>query len=202
MPNQQRPTKQRWNVRSSSTTETYFYCWMTAKDALEQARAASYPPLTQMIVAGVFSALTVEAFLNHLGKEHVPGWDVIERKLSPRGKLQFLQAAFHFKVDSTRRPYQTLREMFDLRDGIAHGKSELVVVVKEVDDPDDESATNTDPDWKKRCTLPLVSRMVEDAERIARDLNEQATRPGRPLRDPLSPYQVVRSTRRKIRDTD
>ena len=78
------------------------------------------------MAAGVFSAFTVEAYMNHLGQNQVAGWGILERKLSPREKLDFLSTALHFTVDWSRRPYQSFDVMLKLRDALAHGKTEPI----------------------------------------------------------------------------
>jgi hypothetical protein len=60
--------------------------------------------------------------------------------------------------------------MLVLRDALAHGKTESVRMDLEVDDPEDESASYPVLRWKSLCAKPSVCRMVEDAERIVRDL--------------------------------
>jgi hypothetical protein len=67
------------------------------------------------MMAGIFAAFTVEAFLNHLGQHQVPDWEVFERKLGPREKLILLKRILHLYIDQGKRPFQTLDEMLKLR---------------------------------------------------------------------------------------
>ena len=133
------------------------------------------------MMAGVFAAFTVEAFLNHLGQRKVKDWEVFERKLGPREKLLLLQQSLHLTADQGQRPFQTLRDMLRLRDALAHGKTEIVTTDEVVADPYEPTARYPEPDWKRLCDLASVARMVEDAEAIVRDLHTQTGSNGDPF---------------------
>lgn len=126
------------------------------------------------MMAGVFAAFTVEAFLNHLGQRKVRDWEARERKLGPGEKFLFLKKVLHLSVDQSTRPFQTFHDMLQLRDALAHGKTVTVTSDLIVEDPHDESTRYPEPDWKKLCSLASVVRMVKDAEAMVRELNSQA----------------------------
>jgi hypothetical protein len=126
------------------------------------------------MMAGVFAAFAVEAFLNHLGQRRVSDWEAFERKLGPREKLLLLKQALHLSVDQATRPFQTLNDMLRLRDALAHGKTVTVTSDMIVEDPYDESARYPAPNWKKLCSLASVARMVEDARAMVQELNSQS----------------------------
>lgn len=160
-------------IKASSTTNTYVYCRVASRDALERAKAEPCGAFYFCMMAGVFAAFTVEGYLNHLGLTRVQDWATLERKLGPREKLLLLRQLLKLSVDESRRPFQTLHTMLQLRDALAHGKTEKVTtdqVVKGQLSPEDHWP---DPKWKKLCTLAKAKQMVEDAEAIIRDLNSQ-----------------------------
>jgi hypothetical protein len=173
--------RKQYRVQASTTTNTYVYCWNTAREALRRAQQNAGGHFYSCMTAGVFAAFTVEAFLNHLGQLRVREWDALERKLGPREKLLLLQQLLHLSVDHSKRPFQTLRDMLRLRDSVAHGKTETVTTDLVVEDPQDDSARYPEPDWKKLCAISSVARMVEDAEAIVRNLSEQLGWEGYPL---------------------
>ncbi len=73
----------------------------------------------------VFTAFTIEAYLNSLGARVVPFWDEIER--SPwRSKIEILHTVANKQPDWGRDPLQFALEVFRLRDKLAHGKAESV----------------------------------------------------------------------------
>lgn len=162
--------KKRYRVQSETTTNTYVYCWNTARRALEKARENKQGALYFKMMAGVFAAFTVEGYLNHLGQERVRVWSKLERKLGPQEKLLLLCDMLHLSVDTSSRPFQTLRDMMRLRDALAHGKTLTVKIDCVIKNPADEEARYPQPNWKKLCNLNSVERMVEDAEKIIRHL--------------------------------
>lgn len=161
----------KYRLQATTTTHTYVYCWIAARQALKRAQEEPRGSFYFNTMAGVFAAFTVEAFLNHLGQRRVPDWEVFERKLGPRGKLLLLQQQLRFSADQGKRPFQPFYNMLRLRDALAHGKTVTVATDVVVDNPEDESARYPEPKWKKLCTVASVSRMVADAELIVRDLS-------------------------------
>lgn len=164
------PEKKRYRVRSEMTTNTYVYCWNAARRALEKARENKPGALYFKMMAGVFATFTVEGYLNHLGQKRVRNWSNMERKLGPQEKLLLLSDMLHLSVDTASRPVQTLRDMLQLRDALAHGKTLTEKFEGVIDNPLDEERRYPQPKWKKLCNLDSVERMVEDAEKIIRHL--------------------------------
>jgi hypothetical protein len=152
-------------VLASGTTNTYVYCRIAARRALRQAEKQELGFFYFCMMAGVFAAFTVEAFLNHLGAAKVPDWKKGERKLSPRQKLRLLSHACGWAVDRSKPPYQTFTTMLELRNSLAHGRTETVVTHHVLKWPV--------PKWKKLCSLASVRQMVEDAETIVRELHSR-----------------------------
>lgn len=162
--------RKKYRIQASTTTNTYVYCRVAARDALKKAQEQQQGWFYFAMMAGVFAAFTVEGYLNHLGQKRVRDWSELERKLGPREKLLLLRDKLHLSVDMARRPFQTLRDMLRLRGALAHGKTRTVPSDRVVGDPDDETARYPQPDWKKLCSLGSVERMVEDAEKMVRHL--------------------------------
>jgi hypothetical protein len=156
----------------SSTTYTYVYCHIAAKKALHIAETEKQGSLYFRMMAGVFSSFTVEAFLNHIGKRKIRGWDNVESKLGPYDKLIFIQNQLNLTVDKSRRPYGTLKNMLKLRNALAHGKTEIISNIIIIDKPI-ENDKYPEPQWKILCSPGLVRKMFEDSESIIRDLNKQ-----------------------------
>jgi len=166
--------RKEYRIQASTTTNTYVYCRIAARDALKKAQEQQPGWFYFAMMAGVFATFTVEGYLNHLGQKRVRDWSELERKLGPREKLLLLRGMFHLSVDIARRPFQTLHDMLRLRDALAHGKTLTVTSDLVVGDPDDETARYPQPDWKKLCSLGSVERMVEDAEEMVRHLCAQS----------------------------
>lgn len=107
-------------------TEFYPYCYLlvaadTALDAAKQElRGRNY----HYVIAAVFSAFAVEAAVNHVGIDAEPNWAAEERKMGGwEKKLKAIVAKFSFTLDFTCGHVKTVKEAFELRDKLAHGKT-------------------------------------------------------------------------------
>ena len=135
--------------------------WHTTRHLLEVARTLKIGFLLQLQASAVFHAFTFEAYLNHVGSQEIEFWDEIDR-ISYSNKLSVLSKRLKFTCDLSRRPFQTMRDLFKLRDGLAHGKTtEINHEFETSEDPSDDSA------W---CVLPWEKLTVGDLERFSEDL--------------------------------
>jgi hypothetical protein len=71
----------------------------------------------------VFRAFSLEAFLNWLGPQLIPHWKYLER-LKPREKLDLIADLVRVKPGYGARPWQLVKELFDYRNALAHGRPE------------------------------------------------------------------------------
>ena len=60
--------KKKYRIQAHATTKTYVSCWIAARRALDIARQKQAGNLYFRMMAGVFCAFTIEAFLNHSGQ--------------------------------------------------------------------------------------------------------------------------------------
>lgn len=97
-------------------------------DLAKTVKEGSYYSLMASIL---FSAFTFEAYLNHLGSIKIKHWDEIER-ISVLSKYSVLCKEFDIQVNKGGRPFQTIKKLFEFRNSIAHGKSEILKLEKEV----------------------------------------------------------------------
>lgn len=134
------------------------------ENAKEQRPGYHYETLAAVLMA----AFKFEAFLNHLGTLTIPFWSSIER-LAHRNKLEVLATHLNIEMDYSRRPFQTLSELFQARDGIAHGKPELLETEMIKNGmPHELDAEKPKTRWEEICTLDFAERAYEDTEEIAR----------------------------------
>ena len=87
------------------------------------------------IGAALFSAFAIEACVNHIGKDKLPSWNNIERKLSRKDRLKRIAKEIGLTIDESQRPFKTLEALFALRNNLAHGKTESVEGTIEEADP-------------------------------------------------------------------
>jgi hypothetical protein len=88
--------------------------------------------------------------------------------LPHENKLEILATHLNVEMDSGKRPFQTLTALFQARDGIAHGKPELIEIVAIKDGlPNELDTEKPQTKWEAICTLEFAERAYEDKEQIA-----------------------------------
>ena len=73
----------------------------------------------------VFTAFSVEAYINSVGSRKVAFWDQLER-LPWRAKVEILHSHAEQPPDWGKDPLQFASQVFGIRDRLAHGKPETV----------------------------------------------------------------------------
>ncbi|MHB1014620.1 MAG: hypothetical protein ACYC2W_04980 [Desulfurivibrionaceae bacterium] len=121
----------------------------------------------------LLTAFTFEAFLNHLGYKKIKFWDEIER-ITVLDKYAVLCKELSLTPDFSKRPFQTLKLLFKFRNAIAHGKSIVLKVNKDVSSKDEPWDHAPKTDWEEFCTESNAVRCREDIEKIILELNEKA----------------------------
>lgn len=165
--------KMKYKVKASNTTNTYVYCFLTAKQSLEQARKKEDGYLYFCMAAGVFAAFAFEAYLNHIGLNKIKDWVLQEKKLGHKEKLKFLIKRLNININRNIRPFKTLNKIFELRDELAHGKTITKITEKTVKSSKVEQIEFPQVNWKKYCNLSSVEKIVEDVEEMILDINKQ-----------------------------
>jgi hypothetical protein len=130
--------------------------------------------LSNCMTCMLFSAFCLEAYLNHLGEKKISYWDSLKRKLSPIDKLNVLADVLGFKPDIGRRPYQTFKSIFKLRDLLVHGKTETLIYEREFVLESDEPISSPIAEWEQHISLENATRFLDDTKAIIYDLNERA----------------------------
>jgi hypothetical protein len=75
----------------------------------------------------LFCALALEASINYIGSMKFSIWNEhLEKKLSPKGKLELIASHAQFKVNYGQKPFQSFSTLFKLRDQLAHGKMQIL----------------------------------------------------------------------------
>lgn len=78
----------------------------------------------------VMSAFALEAYVNDICAVSIPDnvWSLIERKLSTTEKIKLLEAHIMLNADSSKEPFQLLKQLFRIRDELAHAKRQVLEV--------------------------------------------------------------------------
>lgn len=102
----------------------------TAGLALHEAHRRVYNSSTPMreshtMSAILMSALSIEALCNAIGYRLIEGWEDYESS-NPWMKLRVLCKELGLSFDKGVEPWQSLRELLDFRNKVAHGKPQWV----------------------------------------------------------------------------
>jgi hypothetical protein len=100
--------------------------------------------------------------------------------MRPREKLDALAEMIGLKIDYGKRPWQVMKDLFTLRNDIAHGKTELLTNTELMSLP---KYNNTFPSlipvrWEKLCNLKDTERTRQDVEQMILTLYESANLEG------------------------
>ncbi len=124
-----------------------------SKKYLEKASGDACPDCTTSLL---YSAFSLEAYLNYSGDRLFECWSEIEKGLSPVTKIKLICEQLNLELDFSRRPLQTVKRVFDLRNLVVHPKAELA-------EGDFASVDNLpQPVWEQLSTIELAQRAIED----------------------------------------
>jgi len=128
-----------------------------SREYFNRAEKDSDPDCTTSIL---YSAFALEAYLNFAGDQHINCWKEIEKALSPLAKINLLAELLAVEIDSSRRPIQTVKEVFEIRNLVGHAKAEIA------SGEYNSRATAPKPKWEKLCTLQLAERAILDTRAL------------------------------------
>lgn len=145
---------------------TFAYLHMTAVDALEKAKNIKEGSFYQLMSCLVFSAFTIEAYLNHVGEQEIEYWGEIE-KIEPMAKLKVLYSVLKLPFDPSKRPIQTVQQLFKFRNFMAHGRTEKLTGKGFLTKPSPDPGQNlVETKWEKFCNEKEAERAVKDVKQI------------------------------------
>jgi hypothetical protein len=151
----------------SVKAETISYSYVTLHNAafyeLREAKETEEGRFFHCLSVMLYSAFSIEAYLNHLGKAEISDWEKIERGYSPRQKLKMLVERKKFLPDFTKSPFDTFDNMFNLRKKIVHGKTERVQVEEIREGKLGETPDLPTTDWEKSTTLEIAALFYENS---------------------------------------
>lgn len=152
-------------------SKTYAAIFHTAWHLLDIAERHETGRLLNLQAATVFFAFAFEAYLNHVGAEELPFWDEIDR-ISHRKKLAVLSKHLGFTKDTSKRPLQTILQLFEVRNALAHGRTQsLTTTTSSETPPPSEAAWRLLP-WEQ--LTPEIVRQQHDDVRAAIELINSA----------------------------
>lgn len=103
----------------------------------------------------VFTAFSIEAYVNSLGERLLPAWEQMERN-GWRKKIEALYALMGQQADWAMEPLAFAIELFEIRNRLAHGKTERIVASFECSPEDAEDLLDhpeLNPVWFRSITV-------------------------------------------------
>ena len=159
---------------------TYAELWRTSYALLVKGQNELKMSAHQFRASLVFSAFTLEAYLNHIGSKIFTCWKDLER-LSPKEKLNVIAERLNVDVNYGKKPWQIMKELFQFRNDIAHGKNikvkpenEIIPLEKYLDDNSHELFELEPTRWEKYCTEKNAVRAREDIKAIVKIIHNAA----------------------------
>jgi hypothetical protein len=167
--------KQKIKVSKSRQLNTYAETWHASHVMIYKAEKDEEGSYYQLMASLVFTAFTLEAYLNHIGKRIFICWDDLEQ-LSPQKKINIIAEKLRVEKDDGKRPFQTVKKLFKFRNDVAHGKDVFLESDEEI------WITNSrlgeymlkclKAEWEGYCTSDNAKRAREDVESIIQKFHE------------------------------
>ena len=170
----------KYKVTYDGITKTYVPLYHTAwylfHSVNEQRHAGARLNLQ---AAAVFYAFAFEAYLNHVGAEEIEIWEEIER-ISHTKKLRIIAKHLKLSLDQSRPPFQTLAELFGLRDILAHGRTRIIDVEYETNDEPPRLSSWRIHEWEK-LTAEKVDGYADSVHKAIEIINKARVCPDKDL---------------------
>lgn len=130
-----------------------------------------------LVASNLFCALCFEAYLNHLGNIEIQNWIAwdLQEKPNIKDKLSKISNKLNFKIDYTNKPYSIITPLFDYRNLVVHGKTQIVT--KEIHNPQNNSKAcmlTLSSDIEKFCTFNKTKINLKLIQEIIETLNEKS----------------------------
>ena len=165
---------QKYLVEGWRTVNTYAYMRAAASHSLDCGKRRERGSFYQFMSSLIFSAFTLEAYMNHLGSEKVEYWKEIE-SIRHLDKLKILYLTLDLDFDQSKRPLQTITKLVKFRNFIAHGKTEKLSGSKVISTPSLKPGEEVvDAKFTQLCNSNEAEQALKDVIKIIEKLNSAA----------------------------
>jgi hypothetical protein len=171
-------------VTIDRTVNTYAYLAHGASIALTEAEKEGGGSFFHNMNAILLSAFTLEAYYNHLGENCFNLWASTDR-ISNYKKLEIILEHFGLEPDLESTPFSEIRELFEFRNEIAHGRTEVLGPVQMVHEDEGRGLNEYAPKshWEEYCSLDSAKASRDNVENIANLLAEAVGHFPQPFKD-------------------
>lgn len=166
-------------ITKERPVHTYAELWHASDCVLKAGLKNPEGSTWQFLSSIVLVAFAFEAYLNHIGPAHVATWPESQRR-SPWNKFIKISAtlAVEFPLGIDERPLRTIHELFEFRNSLAHGRSDVLTEEYEREAPhglesiDKDLGIRPKTDWEtlvEDSTFAQTARA--DVEEVIRALH-------------------------------
>ena len=155
---------------------TYSDFWRTSEYLLERGQDEERGSYFLFLSSLVFSAFSLEAFLNHVGEHLFSSWDDLE-KLKTKAKIKIIAEKLNIKIDYGDTPWQIIPEIIGFRNKVAHGKNTLLKREKNIAANDKYEEIMHEflfADWQNYATEKNALRVRQRLKEVFKIIHERA----------------------------
>ena len=163
-----------FRVEATRLAFTHAMLFQVARFSLKQAEGKVEGSFHNRTSSMVFSAFTLEAYLNHVGQQLVPEW---EEFAPSRKKLNRILQQLNFIVDFSARPFSSFAPLFEFRNILAHGRTQELFEQREEYLTGNELIFGPEIEWERRCTSENARWYLDDTRAMIAAIHQQAGLP-------------------------
>lgn len=145
-----------WNASHTQTIFPFVYLKQCAHFHLKESENSQDNLFHSSMSCIIFSAFTMEAFLNYMGSCVFDFWEELERHLTSVNKLNVICSQLKIHSDFSERPFQSFVKASNLKNYLNQGKIDSYSSTIAP-----SSAASGRPEWEKQCN-PLEARKIYD----------------------------------------
>ena len=166
------------NTSSTQTIFPFVYLKECAQFHLKESENSQEGHFHSSMSCIIFSAFTMEAFLNYMGSCVFDFWDELERHLTSVNKLNVICSQLNIQSDFSDRPFQSFVKAFNLKNYLNQGK---IVSYSQTAPLASAGYAAGWTGWEERCTPEQAREIYEDMLRIMKVLDQEVEGETSPL---------------------
>lgn len=170
-------------VTKKRTVHSYSELWHASDCLLKAGMKEPLGSSWQFLSSAVLTAFAFEAYLNHVGPSVISCWPKLER-LPPQSKFELLCETLRVKFPDGpgKRPLQTIIELLQFRNTLAHGRSKEIIPKPELRDINGKLdcylGQRPLTDWERLIqTDTFAKRAREDVQVVLEKLHNARQKP-------------------------
>ena len=171
------------NGPATHTELPFLHLRECARFHLRESEGAEQNTFHSSLSCIIFSAFTLEAFLNYAGSCAFDFWDELERHLTSINKLNIICSQLKIDTDFSDRPFQSLEQAFNLKHYLNQGRIDSYS--KTISLASAASASGQ-AEWEKQCNPGQARKIYDDTLRVMEILGREIEG----MESPLSVHEV------------